>query len=125
MSTTIWRTFDIYAAHYLPGLCDGHPCARMHGHNYKVTLFVTGEPDPKIGWFVDWDDIGKSMKMIVESTHHNCLNDVPGLENPTCENFAAWLWRELAGKLGGLSKIKIKENPYSGCVYTGPRGNSE
>ncbi len=116
----IFKLFTIEAAHRLPNVPDGHKCARLHGHSFKVEVHVRGEPDPKYGWIMDFADIKAAFAALYEQLDHRYLNDIPGLDNPTSEHLALWIWGELKPKLAALHKIVIHETCTSGCVYFGP-----
>ena len=115
----IWKDFTFEAAHRLPNVPASHKCARLHGHSFKTRIFVAGPIDPEFGWVVDFADIKAAFKPLEEQLDHHYLNDIPGLENPTSENIAAWMWAELRPSLPGLSKIIVRETCTSGCVYRG------
>lgn len=119
MRCTLVKDFRFEAAQTLPGLPGDHKCKRMHGHSFKLEIAVTGEVDPAIGWVYDHADISRAMKPLLEQLDHAYLNDIEGLENPTIENMAAWLWRRLAPQLPGLSEIVIHETPTARCVFRG------
>ena len=88
----IFRAFTIEAAHRLPNVPKGHKCARLHGHSFAVELHVGGEPDAHTGWIMDFAEIKSAVKPILDRLDHFYLNEVPGLENPTSENLAVWIW---------------------------------
>lgn len=115
----IFKEFSFEAAHLLPNVPPGHKCGRLHGHSFQVTLYVAGEPGDNSGWIMDFSDIKKIFKPVYERLDHYYLNDIPGLENPTSENLARWIWRELKPTLPQLSRIMIRETCTSGCVYSG------
>jgi 6-pyruvoyltetrahydropterin/6-carboxytetrahydropterin synthase len=115
----IFKEFTLEAAHWLPNVPIGHKCARMHGHSFRVQVYVVGAVDPKLGWVLDFAEIKAAFAPIEEQLDHHCLNDVGGLENPTSENLARWVWQQLHPSLPGLSKIVVQETCTSGCVYTG------
>jgi 6-pyruvoyltetrahydropterin/6-carboxytetrahydropterin synthase len=115
----IFKEFSFDAAHRLPNVPQGHKCARLHGHTYHVTIFVTGEVGETSGWVIDFGDIKAAFKPILKQLDHYYLNDIDGLENPTAENIARWIWQRLKPELPQLSKILIKETCTSGCVYSG------
>lgn len=115
----IWKEFTFEAAHLLPNLPEGHKCRRLHGHSYTVRICVDGDLDPHLGWVVDFGDIKKAYLPIREQLDHYYLNEIEGLENPTAENIARWIWERLHPRLPMLSKIEIAETCTSGCVYTG------
>lgn len=115
----IWKDFTFEAAHRLPNVPEGHKCARLHGHSFRTRVYVSGPVDPELGWVVDFADIKAAFKPLEQQLDHHYLNEVPGLENPTSENIAAWMWKNLRPVLPGLSKIIVRETCTSGCVYTG------
>ncbi|MGA1128496.1 MAG: 6-carboxytetrahydropterin synthase QueD [Chthoniobacterales bacterium] len=119
MSVTLTKDFYFEAAHTLPRVPPYHQCARMHGHSYKVEVSVTGPVDAAAGWLMDHAEISRLVKPLVGELDHRYLNDIPGLENPTFEQLAIWLWRKLEPVLPGLSEISIHETPTSRCVYRG------
>lgn len=115
----IFKDFTFDSAHFLPNVPEGHKCKNMHGHTYKLTLFFEGEIDPHFGWIIDFNDIKKVVKPIIEELDHRTLNDVPGLENPTCEVITKWIWDQVKKELPQLSKIRLYETPTSGAVFKG------
>jgi len=119
MKVRLTKDFLFESAQTLPCAPEGHKCRQMHGHSFKVEISVEGEVDPKTGWFYDHAEIGRAMKPIVEVLDHGYLNEVPGLENPTIENMAAWFWKQLAPQLPGLCEIVIHETPSARCSYRG------
>lgn len=119
MRITLTRNFHFEAAHTLPNVPPDHQCARMHGHSYRVDVSVTGDVDPQAGWLMDHAEISAVVKPVLARLDHRYLNEIPGLENPTFEMLAVWLWRELAPQLPDLSEIVIHETPTSRCVYRG------
>jgi len=116
----IFKTFQLEAAHRLPNVPPGHKCARLHGHSFRVEVHVGGEPGAESGWIMDFADVKAAFAPIFEQLDHRYLNDVPGLENPTSEHVAMWIWKELKPRLPALSKIVVHETCTSGCAYAGP-----
>ena len=112
----IYREFTFEAAHRLPRVPDGHKCARLHGHSYKVQVHVRGDVDPATGWVMDFAEIKKAFRPLQDQLDHYYLNEVPGLDNPTSENLARWIWERLIDQLP-LSEILVRETCTSGCVY--------
>ena len=117
----IFRIFHIEAAHRLPNVPADHKCARLHGHSFRIEVHVTGEVDSDSGWVQDFADIRAAFEPVNEQLDHHYLNDVPGLETPTSENLAAWIWNELSPELPMLSKIIVQETCNCGCSYEGPK----
>ena len=121
MST--WEVFTemrFEAAHFLPGTPEGHKCRRLHGHSFRVRLTVRGPLDEKAGWVEDFGVIKATIEPIRKQLDHYCLNDIEGLENPTSERLAEWLWKHLRPLLPGLVEIEVFETCTSGCRYRGP-----
>lgn len=116
----IFKVFMLEAAHRLPNVPPGHKCARLHGHSFRVELKVEGEPGAQTGWIMDFGDVKAAFQPIYERLDHHYLNDIPGLENPTSENLAVWIWKELKPVLPALSEITVHETCTSGCRYRGP-----
>lgn len=115
----IWKEFGFEAAHRLPNVPAGHKCARLHGHSFRVEVHVAGPLDPTLGWVMDFADLKGAWTPLHEALDHRYLNDVPGLENPTSEVLARWIWARLQPSLPGLSRIVVRETCTSGCVYEG------
>lgn len=117
---SIFRTFHLECARRLPRLPAEHPCARVHGHSFRVELRVAAPLHPELDWVVDFADLETAWEPLRVALDHRYLNDIEGLDNPTSERLAAWLWKRLQPSLPGLSKIVLQETAASGCVYTGP-----
>jgi 6-pyruvoyltetrahydropterin/6-carboxytetrahydropterin synthase len=115
----VFKEFTFEAAHRLPNVAEGHKCARLHGHSFRVEIHVSGEIDPQAGWVMDFGDIKSAFKPLYDQLDHYYLNEIEGLENPTSENLARWIWIRLKPNLPGLSKIIVRETCTSGCVYRG------
>ncbi|MEQ8768226.1 MAG: 6-carboxytetrahydropterin synthase QueD [Planctomycetota bacterium] len=120
MNVELTREFRFEAAHRLPFVPEGHKCARLHGHSFRCEVAVVGPVDPDTGWFLDFAVIEEACAPLREQLDHRYLNEVPGLENPTSEILAAWLWDRLEGSLPGLSSITVQETCTSKCIYRGP-----
>ena len=116
----IYKDFTFEAAHLLPNVPVGHKCARLHGHSFMVRVVVAGDIGQNSGWIMDFTDIKTAFKPIEQELDHYYLNDIEGLENPTSEILAQWIWIRLKISLPLLSRIEIKETCTSGCIYTGP-----
>ncbi|HEY0640539.1 MAG TPA: 6-carboxytetrahydropterin synthase QueD [Pseudonocardiaceae bacterium] len=120
----IFREFTFEAAHRLPNVPPGHKCARLHGHSYRVVVRVEGELDAALGWVRDFGDLKAAWKPVEAELDHYYLNEVAGLENPTSERLAEWIWSRLVTMLPGLSAVEVRETCTSGCVYRGPGARS-
>lgn len=115
----LFKEFTFEAAHRLPHVPAGHKCARLHGHSFVVRISVDGEVGELSGWVMDFGDIKAAFKPLYDRLDHYYLNEIPGLENPTSENLARWIWRELSSSLPQLSAVEIRETCTSGCIYLG------
>lgn len=115
----IYKEFVFEAAHVLPNVPTGHKCGRLHGHSWKGTIYVSGKLDPHTGWIMDFADIKRIFEPLYQQLDHNYLNDIEGLENPTSEVVARWIWQRLKKDLPNLSRVVINETCTSGCIYQG------
>lgn len=115
----IYREFNFEAAHRLPNVPEGHKCARLHGHSYRVKVHINAPVDPTAGWVMDFGDVKTAFKPLEAQLDHYYLNDITGLENPTSENLAMWIWARLHPVLPDLSAVTVRETCTSGCVYRG------
>jgi 6-pyruvoyltetrahydropterin/6-carboxytetrahydropterin synthase len=115
----IFKTFILEAAHRLPNVPVGHKCARLHGHSFRVDIQVSGEPDAHTGWIMDFADIKAAFQPLYDQLDHHYLNEIEGLENPTSERLAQWIWARLKGVLPALSEVVVHETCTSGCRYRG------
>lgn len=110
-------TFE--AAHCLPNLPEGHKCRRLHGHSFRVAIFVRGPIDVHAGWVMDFGEIKAAFEPLRCQLDHSYLNEIAGLENPTSEILAKWIWQHLQRSLPSLCKVMVNETCDSGCVYCG------
>ena len=113
-----FREFSFEAAHRLPNVPSGHKCSRLHGHSFRVAVHVSGPVDPGTGMVVDFADIEAAFQRVHCELDHNYLNEVVGLENPTSENLARWIWRRVSAAVP-VSKVVVRETCTSGVEYTG------
>src|ERR1700739_1397005 len=109
MKMELRKTFQFEAAHLLPRLPKSHKCRRLHGHSFRVEVAIAGECDEKTGWLMDYADISEAFQPIWKKLDHSHLHEVPGLENPTSENIAAWIWNKLKPKLPLLTEVVVAE----------------
>jgi len=115
----LFKTFHIEAAHRLPAVPVGHKCARLHGHSFRIEVHVRGTVDPRLGWVMDFADIKQAFVPLHDALDHRYLNEVSGLENPTSENLARWIWQRLKPSLPLLYRVVVHETCTSGCAYHG------
>ena len=119
--------FELYvkghfsAAHSLKGYHGD--CARIHGHNWMIEVYVKCKKLDEIGIGVDFMDIKQAVKDLLKGLDHFNLNDLAEFKerNPTSENIAKFLYHELGEKLNSeavkVSKIKVSETPEAGAFY--------
>lgn len=119
MDVELTKEYRFESAHRLPYVPEGHKCARVHGHSYKVEITVAGPVDPATGWLIDFGVIDDAWAELHARFDHHNLNDVPGLENSTCENIAIYVWRALRPRIAALSAVTVWETYDSKCVYRG------
>jgi len=115
----IFKIITLEAAHFLPNVPVGHKCRRLHGHSFRVEVHVSGPVQEPAGWVQDFAEVSGAFKPLFEQLDHHCLNDIPGLENPTSENLARWIWQRLKPALPGLAKVVVHETCTAGCAYRG------
>lgn len=113
----IFIEYSIDAAHWLPNVPAGHKCGKMHGHRYEIRLEIAGAPGAETGWIVDYAEARTSIDRFIDKLDHAILNDIPGLENPTCENIVLWIKARLDGWFN-LSRIEVRETHRAGCVWS-------
>ena len=119
MHVRLSKSFGFEAAHWLPCFPEGHKCRRMHGHSFRVDVIVEGELDPSVGYLIDFADIKRATEPVERALDHRCLNEIEGLENPTSEMVAAWIWARLKPALPMLSEIVVHETCTSTCHFRG------
>ena len=119
MNMELAKTFRLEAAHHLPHVPADHKCRRVHGHSFRVTVRVTGPVDPRAGWVMDYADLAAAFEPLRLRLDHHDLNTVEGLENPTSEHLARWIWERLAPTLPAMSSITVHETCTSSCTYRG------
>jgi 6-pyruvoyltetrahydropterin/6-carboxytetrahydropterin synthase len=116
---SVYKEFSFEAAHRLPNVAPDHKCARLHGHSFRVTVWVEGEAGAESGWVMDFADIERAFAPLRDQLDHHYLNEVAGLENPTSERIAVWIWERLSLTLEGLSKVAVRETCTAGVEYSG------
>jgi len=119
MNVELRKTFQFEAAHLLPHLPDDHKCRRLHGHSFQVEIAVGGPCDPVLGWLIDYAVISEAFRPLWEQLDHRYLNVVDGLDNPTSEMIAVWIWDRLKPGLPLLTEVVVAETCTARCVYRG------
>jgi 6-pyruvoyltetrahydropterin/6-carboxytetrahydropterin synthase len=115
----IFKEFTFEAAHTLPHVPAGHKCGRLHGHSYRIAVHVDGAVGSETGWVQDFADLSCAVRPLLAVLDHHYLNEVEGLDNPTSEVLAQWIWERLRVALPDLSQVVVSETCTSGCVYRG------
>lgn len=117
----IFIDFNFEAAHHLPhSFPDGHVNQRLHGHSFRVRVSLQGRPDPKTGLIADLGAVKTTVDSAKDALDHRYLNEIAGLELPTLETIAIWLWRRIAPDLPALAEIGIyRDSCGEGCEYQG------
>jgi 6-pyruvoyltetrahydropterin/6-carboxytetrahydropterin synthase len=119
MKVELIKEYRFEAAHRLPNVPAGHKCARLHGHSFKVELEVAGPVDPASGWFIDFgrlDDVFEPLRLRLD---HYYLNEIEGLDNPTSENLARWIWERVRPSVPELTAVIVHETCDARCIYRG------
>jgi 6-pyruvoyltetrahydropterin/6-carboxytetrahydropterin synthase len=119
MKVELRKTIQFESAHLLPHLPSHHKCHRLHGHSFQADIVICGDCDPQLGWLMDYAEVSRLVKPSWEKLDHHYLNDIQGLENPTSENIAKWLWDNLKPALPMLTEIVVAETCTARCVYRG------
>lgn len=119
MKVELRKSFQFEAAHLLPSVPVSHKCRRLHGHSFKIEIAVAGECDPQLGWLADYADITAAFAPILDMLDHRYLNEIQGLENPTSEHVAQFIWNRLKPRLPALIEIIVAETCTAHCVYRG------
>jgi 6-pyruvoyltetrahydropterin/6-carboxytetrahydropterin synthase len=115
----IYKDFSFDSAHFLPHVPDGHKCKNMHGHTYRLRVFIKGTPHPRLGWIMDFKELKDIVNPLIDQLDHKLLNDIEGLENSTAENITIWIWNRIKPLLPNLNKIELYETPTTGVIYSG------
>ena len=119
MNVRLVKELRFEAAHRLPKVPPGHTCARLHGPSFKVEVAIAGSVNEETGWFIDYEVVDAAWRPLFEILDHHYLNEVPGLENPTSEHLARFLWERMKPALPGLERITVYETCDARCEYEG------
>lgn len=122
MRVELSKEFGFEAAHRLPRVPAGHKCGRLHGHSFRIEVKLEGAVDPETGFLLDYGVISGAFADLRDLLDHNYLNEIPGLENPTSEELARWIWEKLAPRLPALTEVLVRETCTTACRYRGPEG---
>jgi 6-pyruvoyltetrahydropterin/6-carboxytetrahydropterin synthase len=119
MNVRLVHEFRFEAAHRLPRLPETHKCFRLHGHSFRVELTIEGPVNPDTGWLLDFGELHTLFKPLHDQLDHHYLNEIPGLENPTSEVLAQWIWQKIKPRLSPLTRVTVFETCDSRCEYEG------
>jgi 6-pyruvoyltetrahydropterin/6-carboxytetrahydropterin synthase len=119
MQVELVKEYRFEAAHKLPNVPAGHKCARLHGHSFKFEIHVHGPVDPTTGWFIDFGVLEEVVAPLVAHLDHHYLNEIEGLENPTSEVLARWLYDRIKPKIDSLTAVTLFETCDARCIYRG------
>jgi len=115
----ISKTFHFDAAHRLTQVDPSHQCFRLHGHTYKVEIVCSGPIDER-GFICDFSEIADAWAPVAKQLDHRFLNDIPGLENPTCETLVLWIANRLEGI--NVCAVRLHESSTTWCEVDLPWG---
>ena len=116
----ISKEFRFDAAHFLPTAPTGHPNARMHGHSFAAVLTLEGDPDPANGWIRDFAEVERAVADLRARIDHHVLNEIKGLETPTLERIARFIFDELKMALPELAAVTVRRDSLGeSCSYRG------
>ena len=115
----LFKEFAFEAAHRLPNVPSDHKCARLHGHSFRVEIHVEGAVGATTGWVMDFADLRTAWEPLHDQLDHRYLNEVDGLDNPTSERLAVWIWDRLQPALPGLARVVVHETCTSAAAYWG------
>lgn len=118
-----YKQFTFEAAHALP------PHSELHGHTFRINVVFSGTPDPEFGWCENLDAAEERVKDVWKLLDHSYLNEIEGLEKPTLENLARWIWDRLLPSFPAtLDRVMVARGPEGaseGCSYSArPRQNA-
>ena len=119
MHVRLTKSFGFEDVHDLPTFPEGHKCRRLHGHSFRFDVIIEGDVDPAKGYLIDYGDIKAAAEPIVKRLDHRYLNEIEGLENPTSEILAKWIWDRLKPRLPAISAISVHETCTTACEYRG------
>ena len=119
MNVELVKEYRFEAAHRLPAVPPGHKCARLHGHSFKFEIHITGPVDERTGWFIDYGDLDATIQPLLDRLDHHYLNEVEGLQNPTSEVLARWIFDRVRPQVPSLTAVTLYETCDARCIYRG------
>lgn len=113
---TISKRFEFSASHQLEGLPEGHPCSRLHGHNYTVEVVLQGETLDERGFVIDYGELAPIKHYIDNVLDHRHLNNVLPVQ-PSAENIAKYLYEQIKRQFRQLYAVRVSETPKTWAEY--------
>lgn len=104
----IAKEFRFEAAHFLPAVPASHQCHKIHGHSYRLVIRLKGPIDEKYGWVMDLAELNHAFAPLAQKLDHSLLNEIKGLENPTGEAVAIWIFKNLEPALPLISSVTLE-----------------
>ena len=117
MHCRLVKKIRFQSAHSVPTFPEGHKCRRMHGHSYEADLILEGPIDPALGYVADFAEIKRCAEPLVEQLDHHTLNEIEGLEVPTAEHIAKWIYDRLKPQVPQLVRVCVHENQDNAAEY--------
>ena len=116
----ISKQFSFSASHILEDLAQEHPCSRLHGHNYVITVHLKSESLNEVGFVKDYRELDVVKQYIDEKLDHRHLNDIFRF-NPTAENMAKFLYDTFIKDIPELYAVEVSETPKTTAIYEADR----
>ncbi len=113
----ISKRFSFSASHVIGGLLDGHPCARLHGHNYDVEVVLEADELEAVGFVRDYHELSALRSFLNETVDHKHLNDVLGHDRTTAEVIAKWLFDWCCARWPEVTCVRVSETPKTWAEY--------
>ncbi|WP_182083914.1 6-pyruvoyl tetrahydropterin synthase family protein [Aureimonas sp. ME7] len=113
----IAKRFEFSASHVLPMLPEGHPCARLHGHNYAVEVELASPTLDAVGFVRDYRELGVFKAYLDDTFDHRHLNDVLGHDRVTAEVLAQHLFEWARARFPEVSAVRVSETPKTWAEY--------
>ncbi|MDR2816113.1 MAG: 6-carboxytetrahydropterin synthase [Proteiniphilum sp.] len=113
----ISKAFSFSAAHSLFGLPYEHPCSRLHGHNYVVTVHLRSKELNKQGFVRDYTELKMVEEYIGAQLDHRNLNDILSPLNSSAENLAKMLYDVFKPRIPELYAVEVSETPKTSAIY--------
>ncbi len=109
----------MHSARFIPTLPNNHPCSKMHGHTFKIIVEIDGPIKESTGFVMDFYELDSIInKSVTSHLDHKVLNDIEGLEVPSSEHLAKWIWDRLIDDLPILSQITVSEEHGTGIKFS-------